>query len=92
MTWAPFLVSNFPRIASVPRGFDRRLLLTVNPGRALFAIFRPARVAATETVVRGQIKVFALNQKLGAPIVARALIRNRACPLWVISRHSSAFV
>jgi hypothetical protein len=66
MTWAPFLVSNFPRIASVRAAFDRRRLLTVNPN-----MFVPSPGARTERVVRRRIKVFALDQKLGAPIVAR---------------------
>jgi hypothetical protein len=73
MTWAPFLVSNFPRIASVRAAFDRRRLLTVNPSRDLFCdlLPPPGTGARTARVARRRIKVFALDQKLGAPIVAR---------------------
>jgi hypothetical protein len=71
MTWAPFLVSNFPRIASVRAAFDRRRLLTVNPSLFFVCDLLPSPGARTERVVRRRIKVFALDQKLGAPIVAR---------------------
>jgi hypothetical protein len=70
MTWAPFLVSNFPRIAYVRAAFDRRRLLTVNPSLFVCDLL-PSPGARTEMVIRRRIKVFALDQKLGAPIVAQ---------------------
>jgi hypothetical protein len=70
MTWAPFLASNFPRIASVRAAFDRRRLLTVNPSCALFCDLLPSlgAGAARERLGQATIKIFALDQKLGAPM------------------------
>jgi len=70
MTWAPFLVSNFPRIASVRAAFDRRRLLTVNPSCALFCDLLPSlgTGAARERLGQATIKIFALDQKLHAPM------------------------
>src|SRR5262249_40458584 len=70
MTWAPFLVSNFPRIASVRAAFDRRRLLTVNPSCALFCDLLPSlgTGARPERLGQATIKIFALDQKLPAPM------------------------
>src|SRR5215472_10065215 len=70
MTWAPFLVSNFPRIASVRAALDRRRLLTISPSCVLFCDLLPSlgTGARLKRIVRRRIKVFALDQKLGAPM------------------------
>jgi hypothetical protein len=70
MTWAPFLVLNYPRIASVHAAFDRRRLLTVNPSCALFCDLLPSlgTGARPERLGQATIKIFALDQKLGAPM------------------------
>src|SRR5262249_27401652 len=70
MTWAPFLVSNFPRIASVRAAFDRRRLLTVNPSCALVCDLLPSlgTGARPERLGQATIKIFALDQKLPAPM------------------------
>src|SRR5215831_20950256 len=70
MTWAPFLVLNYPRIASVRAAFDRRRLLTVNPSCALFCDLLPSLGTGVRPERLGQatIKIFALDQKLRAPM------------------------
>jgi hypothetical protein len=70
MTWAPFLVSNFPRIASVRAAFDRRRLLTVNPSCALFCVLLRSlgTGAHPERLGQATIKIFALDQKLPVPM------------------------
>src|SRR5215831_839317 len=70
MTWAPFLVLNYPRIASVRAAFDRRRLLTVNPSCALFCDLLPSlgTGARPERLGQATIKIFALDQKLPAPM------------------------
>src|SRR5262249_8243468 len=87
MTWAPFLVSNFPRIASVRAAFDRRRLLTVNPSCALFCGLLPSfsTGARPERLGQATIKIFALDQK-----TPRANVSRRACPLCAKSRHQPA--
>src|SRR5262245_33675352 len=88
MTWAPFLVSNFPRIASVRAAFDRRRLLTVNPSCALFCDLLPSlgTGARPERLGQATIKIFALDQNYPRQCLTAAIL-NRACPLWVKSRH-----
>ena len=74
MTWAPFLVSNLPRIASVRAAFDRRRLLTVNPSCALFCdlLPSPGTGARLKRVGQAMNKSFCVrsktDQKRGAPM------------------------
>src|SRR5262249_20848503 len=73
MTWAPFLVSNFSRIASVRAALDRRRFLTVNPGRTLFCdlLPSPGTGARPERVGQATNKSFCVRSKTRRANVAR---------------------
>src|SRR5215471_20443291 len=85
MTWAPFLVSNFSRIASVRAALDRRRFLTVNPGRALFCdlLPSPGTGARPERVGQATNKSFCVRSKTRRANVARqqsqAIVDGCAC-------------
>src|SRR5262245_27393161 len=73
MTWAPFLVSNLPRIADVRAAFDRRHFLTVNPSCALFCdlLPSPGTGARPKRVGQATNKSFCVRSKTRRANVAR---------------------